>query len=171
MNDFTDELTGVWGNIQIVSQYEYHSKKKILIMHGHEFDNIVKYTKWIALIGDYGSEFIIKIDLILNRIKKMFKMKKKTSLSHMIKSKIKHAVNFVCNFEESVVRHAKILKFDTVICGHIHTPVHKIINDIEYINCGDWVENMSYILEDYEGNLILNKHGETGCEKELLTIK
>ena len=38
-----------------------------------------------------------------------------------------------------------------VICGHIHTPVIKDINGITYMNCGDWVENSTAIVEHHDG--------------------
>jgi UDP-2,3-diacylglucosamine pyrophosphatase LpxH len=45
-----------------------------------------------------------------------------------------------------MVRQAKKRKCHTVVCGHIHTPDYKIIDDIYYLNCGDWVENCSHIV-------------------------
>lgn len=164
-DDFLTNFTAdavEWGNIQIFDNYHYQSfNKNILIMHGHEFDNIVKYSKWIAKLGDYAYEMIIKLDKIINKVRHFFKMDTRFSLSHLIKQKVKQAVNFIYGFEESVSRHAKINKFDIVVCGHIHHPVYKNINNIDYYNCGDWVENLSFILEDYEGNLILCKYNSS----------
>ena len=33
-----------------------------------------------------------------------------------------------------------------MICGHIHNPEDKIIEGVRYLNCGDWIENNSYII-------------------------
>jgi UDP-2,3-diacylglucosamine pyrophosphatase LpxH len=38
-----------------------------------------------------------------------------------------------------------------VICGHIHTPEIKEINDITYMNDGDWVESCSALVENMDG--------------------
>ena len=54
------------------------------------------------------------------------------------------------DFENEMVRQAKKRNCDTVVCGHIHTPADKIIKDIHYLNCGDWIENNSYIIYDNE---------------------
>ena len=47
---------------------------------------------------------------------------------------------------------AKKKGYDGVICGHIHQPEKKNINDVEYLNSGDWVENLSCLVEDFDGN-------------------
>ena len=47
---------------------------------------------------------------------------------------------------------AKARKCDGVICGHIHHPEDKMIGKVRYLNSGDWVETMSALLEDDEGN-------------------
>jgi UDP-2,3-diacylglucosamine pyrophosphatase LpxH len=47
---------------------------------------------------------------------------------------------------------------DGVICGHIHHPEDRIINGKRYLNSGDWVENMSAILINNEGNIKIYKY-------------
>ena len=50
---------------------------------------------------------------------------------------------------KGVRRHA----VDGVICGHIH---HAAIHDdfgVRYVNCGDWVESCSVIVEHFDGRL------------------
>jgi UDP-2,3-diacylglucosamine pyrophosphatase LpxH len=51
---------------------------------------------------------------------------------------------------------------DGVICGHIHQPEDRMIDGKRYLNSGDWVENMSAILIDEDGNIdIYRKHIST----------
>ena len=50
------------------------------------------------------------------------------------------------DFEKQAAYQAKIRNCHGVIVGHIHTPVDIHINDIHYLNCGDWIENNSYII-------------------------
>ena len=58
------------------------------------------------------------------------------------------------DFENQLSFQAKQRNCVGVICGHIHTPVIKdvVIGDkvIQYINCGDWIENNSYIVYNDE---------------------
>jgi len=38
-----------------------------------------------------------------------------------------------------------------VICGHIHHAAIRDIDDIRYINCGDWVESCCAAVEHMDG--------------------
>ena len=42
-----------------------------------------------------------------------------------------------------------------MICGHIHSPVIRKFGETEYLNCGDWVESCSALLEDFDGKITL----------------
>ena len=44
---------------------------------------------------------------------------------------------------------------DGVICGHIHTPAIKHVDGVVYINCGDWVDSCTAIVEHYDGRMEL----------------
>jgi UDP-2,3-diacylglucosamine pyrophosphatase LpxH len=44
-----------------------------------------------------------------------------------------------------------------VICGHIHQPADLHINGAHYLNSGDWVENRTAILLDYQSNITIFK--------------
>ena len=46
----------------------------------------------------------------------------------------------VGRYEEALANEAKRLGLDGVICGHIHKPIIRRIDDIVYINDGDWVD-------------------------------
>lgn len=47
--------------------------------------------------------------------------------------------------------HAKNKGYDGIICGHIHKAEIRDIEGIEYLNCGDWVENCTAVVETYDG--------------------
>jgi UDP-2,3-diacylglucosamine pyrophosphatase LpxH len=42
---------------------------------------------------------------------------------------------------------------DGVICGHIHKAECRMIDGIEYINDGDWVESCTALVEHADGRL------------------
>lgn len=124
------------GNIQILDEMVWNN---YLIAHGDKWDGVVK-LKWLGKLGSKGYELAIFIDRTL----KKFGYKK--SLSKLIKNKVKDAVKFITNFEKALVFEAKKRNLDGVICGHIHNPANKRIEGVHYLNCGDWVENNSYII-------------------------
>jgi UDP-2,3-diacylglucosamine pyrophosphatase LpxH len=72
-------------------------------------------------------------------------------LSKWTKQKVKEAVNFIGNYEHSLAHYARIKHVDGIICGHIHSANISIIEDVEYMNCGDWVESCTALVETMDG--------------------
>lgn len=65
---------------------------------------------------------------------------------------MKQAVSYISDYENELVRLAKSKKMDGVICGHIHQSANEMIQGIHYLNSGDWVESLTALAEDFEGN-------------------
>lgn len=143
-DDFLDHMIPITlGDIEIVDNYEIEvNGKKIFITHGDVFDKITKELKWIAYIGDIGYTMLIKLNKIYNRIRNHFGYPY-YSFSKEIKHKVKKAVSYISDFEESLAKLSKHRGYSGVICGHIHHPEIREIDGIMYYNSGDWVESMS----------------------------
>jgi UDP-2,3-diacylglucosamine pyrophosphatase LpxH len=144
------------GNISLVNNYEYTDIKgrKWLITHGDLFDQVTRHWKWISIVGDIGYNLLLSSNGILHFIRTKFGLGY-WSLSKYIKTRTKQAVNFIYKFEEHLVKHTKEGGYHGVICGHIHTPTIKTLNNITYMNTGDWVETCSAIVETYDGEFHL----------------
>ena len=125
-------------NINVVNEMVWED---YFITHGDLYDGIVQ-MKWLGKLGSFGYELAISLDMLM----KKFGYKK--SLSKFLKKKVKDAVKFITNFEEQLVYQSKRRNCKGVICGHIHTPENKFVDGIHYLNCGDWIENNSYIIYD-----------------------
>lgn len=152
-DDFLDEMLPFSiGNFKIKRHHvHYGVEKKYFVTHGDIFDNITTKLKWIAKLGDVGYTFL----LWLNRHYNNYREKKGLpyySLSQVVKAKVKSAVSFIDDYENELVKVAKARKCQGIICGHIHQPAIKMINGIEYLNSGDWVESLSALVEDEQGN-------------------
>ena len=138
-DDFLREYSDLnFGNIEICLEYKY---KNIFITHGDLYDGVIK-LKWLGVLGSFGYDLAISVDRFLKKIGY------KRSLSKFLKDKVKEAVKFITSFENELVRQAKKRECDVVICGHIHNPEDKTINNVRYLNCGDWIENNTYITFD-----------------------
>jgi len=135
------------GNIRIVDEYK---EDGIWFCHGDKFDGVMK-LKWLAILGGIGYDLAIVID------RSMKKFGYKWSLSKYLKDNVKAAVSFMTDFEKEMCRQAEKRDCHTVVCGHIHKPDDKKINDIRYLNTGDWVENNSFIIMSEEIELF--SHG------------
>lgn len=141
-----------FGDIEIVDEYIEGS---IWTTHGDLYDGIVK-LHWLGKLGGRGYELSIMLDRWIKS------MGFRVSLSKWLKSKVKEAVKFVTNFENALAKEAVDRGCDTILCGHIHTPSDKIIeNGVRYLNCGDWIENNSYIVKTLEGQFELRYYGNS----------
>jgi UDP-2,3-diacylglucosamine pyrophosphatase LpxH len=87
------------------------------------------------------------------------------SFSAWAKFRVKKAVNFIGEFETVVSEEAKRIGVDGVICGHIHHATIEKMNDVEYINTGDWVESCTAVLEHFDGRMELVKWTQMRDEK------
>lgn len=161
-DDFLDQiLPFTMGNLTIERDMIYESfGKKFLIVHGDIFDSITRQFKWIAKLGDVGYTFL----LWLNRQYNYRRLKKGLpyySLSQAIKAKVKQAVKYVDDYEQQLSAMAKYKGCDGIICGHIHQPAMKEIDGITYLNSGDWVESLTALIEDFNGEWSLVYYSET----------
>jgi len=125
-----------FGNIEIHNEYIWNNT---YITHGDLYDGVVK-LKWLGILGSIGYDFAISID------RRLKKLGYKRSLSKFLKDKVKEAVKFITSFEEELCRQGIKHNCKTVMCGHIHHPEDKLIDGVRYLNCGDWIENNSYII-------------------------
>jgi UDP-2,3-diacylglucosamine pyrophosphatase LpxH len=125
-------------NILIVDEYIW---KDYYITHGDLYDGVVN-LKWLAHLGSFGYELAIGIDRLMK------KLGYKKSLSKWAKDSVKQAVKFITSFEDQLAYQAHKRNCKGVICGHIHKPEDKMIDNIHYLNCGDWIENNTYIIYD-----------------------
>ena len=153
-HDFDLEI----GNITILNKYVHSiGDKKYLVVHGDGFDTIVRYHKWVAVIGDVAYNLLLGANRYLTMMRSWFNLKP-WSLSKYAKSKVKGAADFIFKFEESAV-HAVMNKYHGIICGHIHHPEIKVYGNTlygshaVYLNSGDWVETCSWIGETDDGRL------------------
>ena len=139
-------------NIEIVNDYMLQSgTKKYYVLHGDIFDSVTSRFRWLSKIGDVGYSLLLWMNRIYNnrRLKKGLPY---YSLSQEIKHKVKVSVSYISDYEKHIVEIAQQKKCDGVICGHIHHPEDCYYEGIHYLNSGDWVESMSALVEDYEGN-------------------
>ncbi len=142
-----------FGTLSIVEDFIHESPSgRYLVLHGDVFDTITKNFVFLAHLGDWGYKFLMSLNRWYNKYR-AWRGKEYYSLSKSIKAKVKAAVNFVSSFEEKLTKLAEARGCTGVICGHIHTPADKQMGNLRYLNSGDWVESLSAIVEDFEGNL------------------
>jgi UDP-2,3-diacylglucosamine pyrophosphatase LpxH len=126
------------------------SGKRFVVLHGDEFDVVVRYARWLAFLGDRSYELALWTNAPLNWVRRRLGLGY-WSLSAFLKSRVKGAVNFIGEFEQALAEVARRHEADGVICGHIHHAADRQIAGVRYLNCGDWVESCTAIVETEAG--------------------
>jgi UDP-2,3-diacylglucosamine pyrophosphatase LpxH len=142
--------------------------RRYVVMHGDEFDVVVRTAKWLAFLGDRGYEMALWFNAPLNWLRRSLGLGF-WSLSAYLKYRVKSAVSFIGSFEEAVATEAYRRAADGIICGHIHHPSDRQINGVHYLNCGDWVESCSALIETLDGELRI-VHWPVGVRGELFEL-
>ncbi len=126
--------------------------RRFLVIHGDQFDAVVRHSKWLAHIGDDAYQLLLAVNLWLNRARRWLGFPY-WSLAGFLKNQTKNAVSYISNFEHLLSTEAKTRGFDGVICGHIHHAALRELNGVVYANDGDWVESCSALVEHPDGRL------------------
>lgn len=126
--------------------------RRLLVLHGDEFDTIMLAHRWLAYVGDAAYEGLMRLNYVVNRVRTWMGLPY-WSLSKMAKHKVKNAVEFISKFEEVVAHEAGQRGVDGVVCGHIHNAEIREITGIEYYNDGDWVEGCTALVEHEDGRM------------------
>lgn len=102
----------------------------------------------------------------------MFQIKRerndaKISLSQQVKQRVKSAVSYISKFEKELVEMAEAKHLDGIICGHIHQAANRWYGDIHYLNSGDWVESMTALVENEQGDWNIVTYKEINVNAQL----
>jgi UDP-2,3-diacylglucosamine pyrophosphatase LpxH len=141
-----------FGGIEVVESIIHVAPdgRRYLVIHGDLYDLVVTQARWLALLGDKAYEFAIVVNRLFNGLRRRLGFPY-WSLSQWAKLKVKNAVNYIGDFEKTLVAEAQRHGVDGVICGHIHKAAIHDDFGIRYINCGDWVESCTAIAEHADG--------------------
>ncbi len=140
-------------NMHLINEYEYISLagETMGVVHGDSFDSITMNQKWLAVLGDFIYQWLLRINRPLNRLRRSIGYKRHWSLSKYLKNKVKQSVQFIDNYEKILSDYARQQGLDGIISGHIHHAEIRDIDGVRYMNCGDWVESCTALVETLEG--------------------
>ncbi len=128
--------------------------KRLLVMHGDEFDSVVRYARFLALLGDWAYTFALNFNRWFNVIRRWLGYPY-WSLSAWLKRQVKEAVKAIDRFESALASEARRRGYDGVVCGHIHHAEMREVHGVMYLNDGDWVESCTALVEHHDGRLEL----------------
>jgi UDP-2,3-diacylglucosamine pyrophosphatase LpxH len=163
------------GSFRIVNKVilQLDNNQTAWFFHGDVFDVTMQHSKWLAKLGAVGYDTLIHINRIANFIAETLFKKGKLSLSKKIKNSVKSAVKFINNFEQTAADIAISNQYNYVVCGHIHQPEMREIENahgkVMYLNSGDWIENLT-ALEYAEGKWELYRFEDNGTGTAVMNV-
>jgi UDP-2,3-diacylglucosamine pyrophosphatase LpxH len=146
----------LFGNIRVELDYVHEAAdgRRYLLTHGDQFDNAMHH-RWVAALGTYAYDLLVDVGAWLSWTRRKLRLPGYWSLAGYAKRKVKGAISFVSRFEEALARHARERGVDGVICGHIHVAALEERDGFTYINCGDWVDSCTGVVEHADGRMQL----------------
>jgi UDP-2,3-diacylglucosamine pyrophosphatase LpxH len=159
-----DYLDSSFGNIRVKRDHVHVAAdgKRYALLHGDQYDQVATCARWLSVLGDASYNLLVDLNRALSWARRKLRLSGHWSLADYAKRKLQGAASFISFFERAVARYGEALRVDGVICGHIHTPAIKQLDRILYINCGDWVDNCTGIVEHLDGRMELVRQGLAG---------
>ncbi|MEO8157281.1 MAG: UDP-2,3-diacylglucosamine diphosphatase [Betaproteobacteria bacterium] len=162
------EYTGTsFGDIELVQEHIHEAAdgRRYAVLHGDEFDQVTRHHRWVAIMGDVAYNLLVRLNTWLSLARRTFGISGYWSLAGYAKRKVKSAVGFIYDFEDSVMHSVRERGLDGVICGHIHSAAIRDIDRLTYINCGDWVDSCTAIVEHHDGRMELIRWADESAEE------
>lgn len=143
-----------FGGVQVVEEIIHTTAdgRRFLVIHGDQFDAVVKYAKWLALIGDQAYVILLNVNTAFNWVRRKMGFTY-WSVSAYLKHKAKSAVEYIGKYEAALAEEARRREVDGIICGHIHHAEMRDMEGVLYCNDGDWVESCTALVEHDSGEL------------------
>jgi UDP-2,3-diacylglucosamine pyrophosphatase LpxH len=181
---YIDELqTALTGHIEVADEFIHHGLdgRRLLVIHGDQFD-LSLTIPWLAGLGDRAYSLLLAFNALGNWTRRKLKIRRGLSqfcgvfgakwdcpllrdgsgigspyksYGLVLKQNVKHAVNYINHFEDLMATHTRHRHCHAIICGHIHTPAIKTLDNLTYYNCGDWLENCTALVEHDTGKIEL----------------
>lgn len=128
--------------------------RRLLVTHGDAFDSVVRYARFLAVLGDGAYTAALVVNRWFNALRRRLGYPY-WSLSAWAKRQVKGAVKAINDFELALANEARRRGFHGVVCGHIHHPEMREVDGVLYANGGDWVESCTALVEHEDGRLEL----------------
>ncbi|MEJ2344463.1 MAG: UDP-2,3-diacylglucosamine diphosphatase [Gammaproteobacteria bacterium] len=149
-----DGLT--FGNVRIRNSHVHTTAdgKRLLLMHGDEFDHVVKCGWLSRLIGNQAYDLLLYLSRWVDHVRQRMGLSY-WSLAGWLKRHVKGAARHIDIFEQACMHEVERRRVDGVVCGHIHHAEIKRDGRAVYCNDGDWVESCTALVETHDGALEL----------------
>lgn len=156
-DEFLRKFLADYGVVAIEDEFVHQAGdgRRYLVTHGDKFDKVEQSMPWLSLVGAYAYDVLLSANYWLNWARG--KKHNRYAFCGMVKRRVKGVVRHVSDFEGQLMEAAAVERCFGIICGHIHSPRIMQLDNLAYINTGDWVENCTALVEYDDGSFELNR--------------
>lgn len=142
--------------IQILKSYIFSDaqNRKYYVCHGDKLDNTAVKRRWLAKLGDTWYHYMLHLNKFYNHYRK-FMNKEPRSFSMIMKTWAKSFFSDGSKLTRKLLELAKVEKVDGIITAHTHIPKNTYLEDIIYLNAGDWIESLTALVQNEDGEWLL----------------
>ena len=134
--------------------HELLDGRRLLVTHGDDYDAKTHFGGFQEAFDDWLYYVILNGNRLMNAVRRRAG-KRYWSLADFLKRQSSVAESFIERFVQAGLQDAKQRGLDGIICGHIHRAAMFERDGLIYANDGDWVESLTALTEDANGNLAL----------------
>ena len=144
------------GNVEVLGRciHTTAAGKRLLVLHGDEFDAVIKHGFLSALGGSVAYRSLLSLNRFVHWLHEL-SGRPYWSLAQHIKTKIGSAQRYIATFRQASLQAAEAAGVDGIVCGHIHRAELVERDSMVYCNDGDWVESCTALVERMDGALDL----------------
>ena len=141
-------------NIEIVDScvHTTGASQRLLVLHGDEFDALIRHSFLAALAGDAAYRALLCLNRLVHSLHEMAGQPY-WSLAQHVKTKLSNAQHYIESFQRASLQAARTAGVDGIVCGHIHKADLVECDGLTYCNDGDWVESCTALVEHSGGEL------------------
>ena len=101
-------IGGTFAGVRILHDAIHHTAdgRRLLVIHGDDFDGICRDMKWLALLGSVAYDASLRLNTWLNMLRRWLGLGY-WSLSGFLKNQVKAAVKFIDRYERSIAIEAR----------------------------------------------------------------
>lgn len=155
-DDFARDLAHRFGPVEIAEDFLHVTAdgRRLLVMHGDQVDRLEEHAQWLSEILCRAHDCVLAAASALDRARSWLRLAPRP-FNDSLHQLGKRFAGVVTNFESRLADFARTRGAGGVVCGHIHTPCLRSIDDILYCNTGDWIRHFSALVEHRDGSLEL----------------
>jgi UDP-2,3-diacylglucosamine pyrophosphatase LpxH len=144
------------GNVEVLGRciHTTASGKRLLVLHGDEFDALMKHSFLSTLAGAVAYRGLLCLNRFVHWLHDL-SGRPYWSLAQHVKSKVGGAQRYIATFRHASLQAARAADVDGIVCGHIHKAELIEQDGLTYCNDGDWVESCTALVERQSGELEL----------------